>query len=509
MTTPLLAEGTLFAGRYRVLRRIAAGGMGDVYEVLHLETNRRRALKVMQAHILTSDRMRERFRREARITAEIDSEFLVDIFDAGVDDETGLPFLVMELLRGDELKKRIESAGAVAPADVVLYLHQAALALDKTHKASIVHRDLKPDNLFLTEREDGSPRIKVLDFGIAKTLAREAAHPNTTHEMLGTPLYMAPEQFRTGVRVTPAADIYSLGMIAYTCLVGAPYWKDEIDVGMSALVFIAIAMSGPQELASARARRRGVPLPPAFDAWFARATAASPEARFHSAVEAISALAGALGLARSGRPAVSNMARYAAASSARGGGTIPMVPRPVRPQAAQQPLKPPAPGAKPHRPLPGSGALLLAAPPRGGADTLTSSFSSAKTLPLKLAARDRRVAEIAGVIAFTWAALLSIILISRAPHGSQASEQASSKEVLVAESLQVPVPPQPTVQPSAEPAVKTAPAVSSKPSSPARPRKALSIKPKKVVVEELAQNPFIIAPRAKATQKKPAASTAR
>jgi serine/threonine-protein kinase len=495
MTTPLLAEGTLFAGRYRILRRIAAGGMGDVYEVLHLETNRRRALKVMQAHILTSDRMRERFRREARITAEIDSEFLVDIFDAGVDDETSLPFLVMELLRGKELKKHIESAGAIAPTDVVLYLHQTALALDKTHKANIVHRDLKPDNLFLTEREDGSPRIKVLDFGIAKILAHEGAHPHTTHEMMGTPLYMAPEQFRAAASVTPAADIYSLGMIAYTCLVGATYWKDELNAGMSALVFIAIAMSGPQELASARARRRGVPLPPAFDAWFAEATAVSPEARFQSALGAISALADALGVARSGRPAASNNARYAAARSARGGGTIPMVPRPVLPHTAHQPLKPPAPAAKTACRAPAVGALLLATAPLGGDDTLINSFSSAKTLPLGIAARDRRVAGIAGIVAITSTALISIILISRASHWRQGSERASSNKVLVAESVQVSVSLPPTVQLSADPALETAPIASSKPSPPAKPRKAVSTGPKKAIVEGLDRNnPFTASP---------------
>jgi serine/threonine-protein kinase len=96
-----LACGAVFAGRYRVERRIAAGGMGAVYEVVHIETNRRRALKVMHAEMVQSDELRGRFRQEARVAAEIDSEHIVDVFDAGIDDATGMPFLVMELLRGE------------------------------------------------------------------------------------------------------------------------------------------------------------------------------------------------------------------------------------------------------------------------------------------------------------------------------------------------------------------------------------------------------------------------
>src|SRR5882724_5054320 len=166
-----LQEGTVFAGRYRVLKCIAMGGMGAVYEVLHLETERRRALKVMLPHMLQSPELRDRFKREARVAAKVDSEFIVDVFDAGVDDATEMPFLVMELLKGEELGKLLKRQGRLAPSDVVTYLRQTAMALDKTHQASIVHRDLKPDNLFLTHQEDGAPRIKVLDFGVAKIVA--------------------------------------------------------------------------------------------------------------------------------------------------------------------------------------------------------------------------------------------------------------------------------------------------------------------------------------------------
>ena len=152
-----LAEGGIFAGRYRVVRRIAEGGMGAVYEVVHLETERRRALKVMHAHILQSDELRERFRREAKVAAHVESDFIVDVFDAGIDDATRMPFLVMELLRGEELSRRVRRLGSLPAAEVVSHLFQTALALDKTHRAAIVHRDLKPENLFLTEQDHGPP----------------------------------------------------------------------------------------------------------------------------------------------------------------------------------------------------------------------------------------------------------------------------------------------------------------------------------------------------------------
>jgi serine/threonine protein kinase len=294
-----LQQDTVFAGRYRIVRRIAAGGMGAVYEVLHLETERRRALKVMLPHMLQSEDLRERFKREARVAARIESEFIVDVFDAGVDDATQMPFLVMELLKGEELGKRLKRVGRFPAAEVATYLQQTAMALDKTHQASIVHRDLKPENLFLTQTEDGQPRIKVLDFGIAKVLAASATGSGET-QSLGTPMYMSPEQFDPDARLTGAADNYALVMMAYTLLVGASYWKLESKSSGHAIMFALAVARGPQEPASARAILEGVTLPPAFDAWFARGTAVNPLDRFATARETVAALVEALGLPSSG-----------------------------------------------------------------------------------------------------------------------------------------------------------------------------------------------------------------
>jgi serine/threonine-protein kinase len=291
----MLEEGSIFAGRYRVERAIAKGGMGVVYEVVHVETERTRALKVLHENALDSAELRERFRREARVTSKIESEFIVEVFDAGIDEETNVPFLVMELLRGEELGQRLKRAGAFSASETVIYLSQAAMALDKTHAASIVHRDLKPANLFLTQRDDGSPRIKILDFGIAKLIAEGETQGGT--KSLGTPLYMAPEQFRAGGRVSAAADIYALGLIAYTLLTGRPYWEEERKKSENLIAFAFEMVNGPVEAPSERASRRGIALSKAFDAWFARAAAGAADQRFETAGEAIAALAQALGVA--------------------------------------------------------------------------------------------------------------------------------------------------------------------------------------------------------------------
>ncbi|WP_437736971.1 protein kinase domain-containing protein [Sorangium sp. So ce1335] len=291
-----LADGTVFAHRYRVVRLLALGAMGSVYEVVHIETNRRRALKVMHAYLFQSEEMRSRFKREAQITADIESEYIVDVFDAGIDEATGMPFLVMELLRGEELGKRLKRLGRLPPGEVATIVQQTASALDRTHAASIVHRDLKPENLFVTQRDDGTPRMKILDFGVAKLLAEGGTAAGVTRS-LGTPIYMAPEQFRVDSKLTSAVDIYALGMMAYTLLVGTPYWSPEAIGAGDVIAFALVVVHGPQEAPVKRAMAHRVVLPPSFDAWFARATAVDPAARFRSASEAAQALSEVLGVA--------------------------------------------------------------------------------------------------------------------------------------------------------------------------------------------------------------------
>lgn len=292
----LLPIGATFHGRYQISRRIGKGGMGEVYEVRDLSTRKSRALKVMRPDLLTDSGLRARFEQEARITADIDSEHIVEITDAGTDPDTGFPFITMELLKGDDLSTMVRKRGGLPATEVVTLLDQAADALDKTHQAGIVHRDLKPENLFVTRRSDGSPRLKVLDFGIAKIMATSFASAKTTC-VIGTPLYMAPEQFRGDGTVDSRADTYALGHIAFSLLVGMPYWTPESS---SANALMKAVERGLPEPACARALAlRGVRLPPAFDPWFAKATGVAPAIRFDTACELVDELAEALGVRES------------------------------------------------------------------------------------------------------------------------------------------------------------------------------------------------------------------
>jgi len=284
-----LTQNEVFAGRYRVLKSLASGGMGAVYEVEHVETARHQALKVLLPSLVDRQEIRDRFKQEARITATIESEAIVQVFDAGVDQDTGMPFLVMELLKGEDLSRVLAREGAMPPSVVVGYLAQVANALDKTHDAKVVHRDLKPENLFLSRREDGSKQIKILDFGVAKLVVEGAAGASSTTGF-GTPLYMAPEQFKCA-GVCSSTDIYSLGMIAYTLLVGTPYWEPEVAKRGTVFAFATLAVNGTREPATLRARALGKELPAEFDAWFARMTAVEPKDRYQRPTQAIEDLA--------------------------------------------------------------------------------------------------------------------------------------------------------------------------------------------------------------------------
>lgn len=269
--------------------------MGAVYEVLDKTTDTPRALKVMLPSIVQDPDLRNRFEREAKVTGGIESDHIVRVSDAGVDGESGAPFLVMDLLRGDELGKLVHKRSALPPAEVITYLSQTARALDKTHARGIVHRDLKPENMFVTQRDDESPCVKILDFGIAKVVVDSNQAANATRPM-GTPVYMAPEQVKGDPHIGPAADIHALGHIAYTLLVGEPYWAEEAS-RLALFALLSLILEGIEEAPTERAqRRRGVTLPPEFDVWLKKAIAVNPAERFESASAAVAALRTVFGI---------------------------------------------------------------------------------------------------------------------------------------------------------------------------------------------------------------------
>jgi len=286
----MLEENSIFAARYKIVRRLASGGMGAVYEARHVETGRPCALKVMLTHVAENSPSRERFRLEARAAALVSSAHVVEVLDAGVDDATSSPFLVMELLRGEDLASRMSRVGPLPASDVAKFIFQAARGLDALHRAAIVHRDLKPSNLFLAKRDD-TEIIKVLDLGVAKRVVDTAV----TTAVVGTPLYMAPEQM-SNRKITPATDEYALAMVAYSLLVGREYWAAEAETAASSIGFALLALEGPKEAATERANKVGVTLPASFDAWFRRATALDPEKRFPEILDAALNLASVLGV---------------------------------------------------------------------------------------------------------------------------------------------------------------------------------------------------------------------
>ncbi len=283
-----LAPGQQFAGRYAIVRLLKAGGMGAVFEATHLATHRRVALKVMRPELVVDKEERARFVREAQVATLIESSHVVDVLDAGIDEGSAVPFIVMEFLTGEELGDYLEKHGRVAPEACVRWLAQAARALDKAHLKGVVHRDLKPENLFLVLREGEPPTIKILDYGIAKLVQSASA---TGTRATGTPLYMAPEQTRRSSQIAPATDIWALGLVAYTLLVGRPYWEGE-DINQ----LLAEILFDPLESPRARAARAGVTLPGTFDAWFFGCVERDPNARFRRASDAITALGAVFGI---------------------------------------------------------------------------------------------------------------------------------------------------------------------------------------------------------------------
>ena len=277
----------LVGRKYRPIRLIGQGGMGLVYEVVHENTGEHLALKLLLARSRLAPDLVERFRREARATTAVKSDHVVRVTDADVAPELdGAPFLVMELLEGKNFEELCRERQP-SPEETVDWLRQVARALDKAHHQHIVHRDLKPENLFLAEREDLPPIVKVLDFGIAKMVG--GAGPDTVSgQILGTPRYMAPEQAgQSGNEISPASDRYALGLIAFRLLSKRHYFDE--DKVMKLLLEVA---RGPTLAPSALGCRLG----PAFDAWFARACSPEPKTRFGSCFQQVEALAEALGL---------------------------------------------------------------------------------------------------------------------------------------------------------------------------------------------------------------------
>ena len=215
-------EGQILAGKFRIERVLGRGGMGVVVAATHLQLDERVALKFLLPEALVNPEAVERFAREARAAVKIKSEHVARVSDVGTL-ESGSPYMVMEYLHGEDLAASVRRSGALSVSDAVEFLLQGCEAIAEAHALGIVHRDLKPANLFITRRVDGSACIKVLDFGISK-LTVPGTPPEfsmtRTAAVMGSPLYMSPEQMSSSRNVDQRTDIWALGVILYEMLTG-------------------------------------------------------------------------------------------------------------------------------------------------------------------------------------------------------------------------------------------------------------------------------------------------
>jgi serine/threonine-protein kinase len=235
-TTPVRI-GEVLAGKYRVERVIGTGGMGVVVEALHVELGQRVALKFMLPAAAENSAAVERFSREARASASLHSDNVVHVTDIGAL-ATGEPFMVMEYLEGEDLGQILKTRGPLGVDEAIDYVLQACAGLAEAHMAGIIHRDLKPGNLFLARRVDTDSVVKIVDFGISKVRVDGAVGKLTdTRDLMGSPLYMSPEQLASSRDVDGRTDIWALGIIMYELLTGAaPFDGDTLPQICSAVL---------------------------------------------------------------------------------------------------------------------------------------------------------------------------------------------------------------------------------------------------------------------------------
>jgi serine/threonine-protein kinase len=315
---------TILDGKYRVDRVIGMGGMGVVMQATHVAIGQRVAFKFLLPSVARDhDDSSERFLREARAAANVRGDHVVRVMDVG-RLENGTPYMLMEYLDGSDLAEHLAHAGPLPIATSVDWVLQACEAIAEAHAAGIIHRDLKPSNLFLAHRADASTTLKVLDFGISKTISTDVSGSDTLTKpgaFLGSPLYMSPEQIRSSTRVDARSDVWALGIILYELLTGAPMFT-----GPSYSAICAAVASDP----APRLRRVLPSAPEGLEAAILRCVEKQVENRFDSVGELARAIA------PFGSPGATASAERVVRFLRRGGITLrgPGPPAPQLPSAA-------------------------------------------------------------------------------------------------------------------------------------------------------------------------------
>lgn len=273
--------GTTLAERYEILSVIGEGGMGVVYKARHLLMNRMVAIKTLHQHLASNQKTTQRFKREATLISDLEHPNIITVYDFGVTPK-GQPYLVLGYLEGRGLDEVIKSEGLLSQERAIKIFSQVCDGLAHAHARGIIHRDLKPSNIMLTDGEQGSDMVKIVDFGIAKVLPESGKDPlylTQAGETFGSPLYMSPEQC-LGRHVDHRSDIYSMGCLMYECLTGMPPHLGE----SSFITFSKHVSELPQPFPA------DLGIPAQLEAVVLKALAKEPEARQQSARELASEL---------------------------------------------------------------------------------------------------------------------------------------------------------------------------------------------------------------------------
>jgi len=409
-----ICAGEILGDKYEVVETIGTGGMGVVWEARHIALDQQVAIKVLNQAAAGDPDLVRRFAREARAAALLTSPHVTRVTDVDVLAD-GTPFMVMELLTGNDLDDELEDRGQLGIREAVDYLLQACKAMAEAHGRGIVHRDLKPQNLFLTQRNN-TRFVKVLDFGISKVPLEGERGDTQTASSFGTPMYMSPEQIRSTKHVDGRSDIWSLGVILYELLAGEP----PFDRASPTAVIAAITADEPVPLAEIRPD-----VPAALSDVVMKALAKNPDDRY------------------------ADVATFAEALAPYGSPDLWSLPPPPAPSSHQ--------AARPQN-TPLAHAKTL----RDRSDAAVSS----ETLGRRRLRRRSNLVLVAGAGVLVAVALLGIWLSSTGGEVASPTAEPSGQAVVPA--------PQPAgsgqplaAPPSAEPAAKAS--VSAAPSAPAAP----------------------------------------
>ncbi|MRG90753.1 protein kinase [Polyangium spumosum] len=432
----------MLLGKYRVERVLGRGGMGVVVAARHVELGELYAIKFLLPNWAGDPVLRERFLREARAAARLRSEHVARVHDVG-RMEGDVPYMVMEHLEGRDLKAVLREGGPLPVDQAVTYMVHVCDAMAEAHAAGIVHRDLKPANLFLTRRANGSPCVKVLDFGISKQTGPEEVDLTGTGQMFGSPLYMSPEQMARAKSADARADIWAIGGILYELLTArSPFFAANVME-----VVTRVLQEEPVPPTQLRPD-----LPPAVDAVIWRCLRKQPADRYTSVEELAVALRGILGMA----------------GEAGFGGAMPLPARPVMPSS---------PGG-----VSTSGIPAISAPVVHGApsDATTSAWEKTGTKGTPGGARwpvwaGAATLAIALLLGLAWFGLRGSSSIEETPAAATSIGAATASAPVIVDpaplppattSAVAPAAPEPTVSPESPP--PSLPPTVSAPAAPAK-----------------------------------------